>query len=127
MRHGALPAVMDAPMTSSLVFPAGISCPVTCSSGWVLFHEATTCLPQVTSWALLEYQIFIGPRDVNASGPGPPPVAQPEITSAPAARIVVPTTVRLRTDIHRSPSSRLDGPDDSTLSGWTGWEKVLTL
>jgi hypothetical protein len=33
-RHGALPAVMEAPITDSESLPVGISCPVTFSVGW---------------------------------------------------------------------------------------------
>ena len=59
-----MPAVIAAPMTSSEVLPAGISCPVTFWSGCAVFHAATICLPQATSCGLLEYQILIGPRAV---------------------------------------------------------------
>src|ERR1700748_2468517 len=60
-RHGALPAVMAAPMTSSELLPVGISWPLTCSFGCALFHAATIALPQATSSWLLEYQTLMGP------------------------------------------------------------------
>ena len=76
IRHGALPAVIDAPMTSSEVLPAGISCPVTFSFGCAAFHFATAALPQATSSLLFEYQILIGPvaaAALSASSEPPPP------------------------------------------------------
>src|ERR1700712_5308014 len=91
MRHGSVPAVMAAPMTSSEDFPAGICCAVTNWSGFALFHESTTCVPQVTSWALFEYQMVIAPLAVAASellAESEPP--QAVSTSAPA------TTAALR-------------------------------
>src|ERR1700730_16986787 len=61
MRQGVVPAVMAAPITSSELLPAGICSPVTCSLGWLWFHPVTTAWPQLTSWALFEYQIVIAP------------------------------------------------------------------
>src|SRR5665648_1138206 len=74
MRHGALPATMAAPMTSSEDLPAGICSALTFWSGFAVFQAATTCSPQATSCSLLEYQILIGPTAVSAS---PPPVLPP--------------------------------------------------
>ena len=60
-RHGALPAVIAAPMTSSEVLPAGISWAVTFSSGCAAFHSLTIAFPQAISSGLLESQTLIGP------------------------------------------------------------------
>src|SRR6476469_4490677 len=75
---------MAAPMTSSEDLPAGISCAVTVSLGLAAFQAATTCLPQAISWALLEYQMVIGPLAVAASLLVPPPEPQAVSTRAPA-------------------------------------------
>src|SRR5665647_2595210 len=82
MRHGALPATMAAPMTSSEDLPAGICSAVTFWSGFAVFQAATTCSPQATSCSLLEYQILIGPTAVRAS-PHPvlPPLHPPHAAS----------------------------------------------
>src|SRR5674476_1671757 len=69
MRHGAFPAVMAAPMTSSDVLPAGISCAVTSSLGWAVFHAFTMALPQVISSGLLDSQTLTGPCAVSAEPP----------------------------------------------------------
>src|SRR5690348_8681929 len=77
-RHGALPAVMAAPMTSSEDLPAGISWAVTFSFGCAWFQDATIALPQASSSGLLESQILIGPlvsRSPDALPPPPPPQA----------------------------------------------------
>ena len=60
-RHGALPAVIAAPMTSSEVLPAGISWAVTFSLGFFAFQAATIALPQASSSGLLDSQILIAP------------------------------------------------------------------
>jgi len=73
-RQGVLPAVIEAPMTSSELLPAGISSALTCPLGWEPFQAATTCLPHFTSSALLEYQILMGPlADVALEALVPPP------------------------------------------------------
>ena len=76
-RHGALPAVIAAPMTSSEVLPAGISWAVTFSLGCAAFQAATIALPQASSSGLFDSQILIGPVDAPASPtpPEPPPQA----------------------------------------------------
>ena len=48
-------------MTSSDDSAAGICCPVTFWDGYWWFQAATSCSPQEISWALLEYQMLIGP------------------------------------------------------------------
>src|SRR4051812_37223240 len=99
IRHGAFPAVIAAPITSSELFPVGISCAVTFSSACPAFHAATICLPQTTSSALFEYQIVIGPRAFAAASapPEPPPplphaAIEPARTTAssPACNFMVP-------------------------------------
>src|SRR5215468_3281790 len=86
-RHGVLPAVIDAPMTSSEVLPAGISWPVTFWSACDAFQAATTDLPHFTSSGLFEYQILIGPVAAAASlAFEPPPPPQPAATVAPTSR-----------------------------------------
>src|SRR4051812_16852914 len=72
-RHGALPAVMAAPITSSELLPVGISWPVTFSPGCAWFQAATTDLPQATSSWLFEYQTLIGPRAAASSFDDVPP------------------------------------------------------
>src|ERR1700741_5237865 len=76
-RHGAVPAVIDAPIASSAVLPAGISWAVTFSSGCASFHAATISLPHATSSVLLEYQMVIGPflPADSAASPPPPPLS----------------------------------------------------
>ena len=123
-----LPAVIDAPITSSELVPAGISSPVTCSFGWSLFHASTTALPQVTSSALFEYQILIGPVGPAAAAalplaaasrsprrsalysPRSPLAAAPAARRATAARGVLPPpllhAVRIRTRAVQMPPSR---------------------
>src|SRR5665647_3614366 len=92
MRHGALPATMAAPMTSSEDLPAGICSAVTFWSGFAVFQAATTCSPQATSCSLLEYQILIGPTAVSASPPPvlppllPPHAASVKVMARPTAR-----------------------------------------
>jgi hypothetical protein len=66
---------MAAPMTSSLLLPAGISCPLICSSGFSAFHASTICLPQATSNSLFEYQMVMSPRPSADPPPPPPPQA----------------------------------------------------
>src|SRR5450759_4691666 len=89
MRHGAFPAVMAAPMTSSDVLPAGISCAVTSSLGWAVFHAFTMALPQVISSGLLDSQTLTGPCAVSAE----PPVAvvppePPHAAVVPIAKVM---------------------------------------
>src|SRR5674476_1154263 len=92
MRHGALPATMAAPMTSSEDLPAGICSAVTFWSGFAVFQAATACSPQATSCSLLEYQILIGPTAVSASPPPvlpplpPPHAASVKVMARPTAR-----------------------------------------
>src|ERR1022692_2602698 len=87
-------------MTSSEDWPEGICCPETCWPGWLLFQDATTCSPQATSWALLEYQMVIRPRApvaVVAETPAPPPhAATPRVNVRTAA-------IRVRDVITTSP------------------------
>src|SRR6478736_7496472 len=84
-RHGALPAVMAAPMTSSLDLPAGISCALIFSLGWSAFHASTICLPQLISASLFEYQIVMSPWLSTPWPALPPPPAQALRVRAPAA------------------------------------------
>src|SRR3954453_63551 len=75
-RQGALPAVMAAPMTSSELLPAGISCAVTFSLGFFAFQSATIALPQASSSGLFDSQILIGPfvaRSLDDEPLSPPP------------------------------------------------------
>src|SRR3954452_12746208 len=81
-RHGALPAVMAAPMTSSELLQAGISCAVTFSLGFFASQPATMASPQLRSWGLCENQILIGPctarsRDGEHEPPLPPHAVTP--------------------------------------------------
>src|SRR4051794_18788432 len=85
-RHGVLPAVIEAPMTSSEVLPAGISRPVTFWSACAAFQEATTALPHFPSSGLFEYQIWIGPVAASSDAEPPPPPPQPAATAAAATR-----------------------------------------
>src|SRR4051794_20601392 len=71
-RHGALPAVIAAPITSSELLPVGISWPVTFSFGCAWFQAVIIVLAQATSSWLLEYQTLIGPRAAAASFGEPP-------------------------------------------------------
>src|SRR5215468_5703491 len=89
-RHGVLPAVIEAPMTSSDVLPAGISRPVTFWSACCAFQAATTDLPHFTSSGLFEYQIWIGPVAAAAVSDLEPPPPPPQ----PAAATVAPATSR---------------------------------
>ena len=81
-RHGALPAVIAAPMTSSDDLPAGISWAVTFSSGWSAFQASTIFLPQAISSGLFDSQILMGPLALMASEPPPPPSSPPQAASA---------------------------------------------
>src|ERR1022692_246227 len=77
-------------MTSSDDAAAGICWPVTFSLGWSLFQAVTICSPQATSWALLEYQMLIGPCASAAllaetALPPPPQAAKPRVSVAAAA------------------------------------------
>ena len=84
-RQGALPAVIAAPMTSSEVLPAGISCAVTFSVGCAAFHSSTIALPQAISSGLFESQTLIGPFALAASlEPAEPP--PPHAGVRPSAR-----------------------------------------
>ena len=83
-----MPAVIAAPMTSSLVRPAGISWAVTCSSGCSAFQASTMAVPHSTSNALFESQMVMSPRDVVALLAPALPLA----TVAPQAAAVSPKT-----------------------------------
>src|SRR3954451_24019896 len=83
-RHGALPAVMAAPMTSSEVLPAGISWAVTFSFGCPEFHCLTIALPQAISSGLLDSHTLIGP--VEDSAPLEPPLPPQALAVIPSAR-----------------------------------------
>src|SRR6476619_2162090 len=88
-RHGALPAVIAAPMTSSEVLPAGISCAVTFSDGWAEFHSATIALPQAISSGLFDSHTLMGPDALCASlEPDPPPQAAVMPSASTAADTV---------------------------------------
>src|SRR3954447_22195541 len=88
-RHGALPAVMAAPMTSSEVLPAGISWAVTFSFGCAEFHCPTIALPQAISSGLFDSQTLIGPvADWASLEPPPPP---PQAAVMPRARTAAVT------------------------------------
>src|SRR5690349_13900548 len=78
-RQGALPAVIAAPMTSSEVLPAGISCAVTFWSGFLAFHSLTIALPQAISSGLFDSQTLIGPVALCAFSASPPPPPQPAV------------------------------------------------
>ena len=86
--------MIAAPMTSSDDLPAGISCAVTCSSACALFQALTTCLPQLISCAVLEYQMVIGPRAAAASLP-PPPLSEPQALTTSAAASTVAAKPRV--------------------------------
>src|SRR4051794_30012400 len=67
---------MAAPMPSSEVLPAGISCAVTFSCGCAEFHSWTIALPQAISSGLFDSHTLIGPVVLSASlEPDPPPHA----------------------------------------------------
>src|SRR3954451_3886840 len=75
-RHGALPAVIAAPMTSSEDLPAGISWAVTFSLGWAEVQSVTIALPQAISSGLFDSHTLIGPvADVALLSLEPPPQA----------------------------------------------------
>ena len=81
-------------MTSSEVFPAGISWAVTFSSGWSAFHALTICLPQAISSGLFDSQTLIGPVAAAASPEPPESPPQPAvIPSASMVRVAVTTFV----------------------------------
>src|SRR3954451_4781552 len=93
-RHGALPAVMAAPMTSSELLPAGISCAVTFSLGFFAFQSATMALPQASSSVLFESQILSGPftarsPDEEDEPPLPPHAVTPSASATRAAAVAV--------------------------------------
>src|SRR4030095_9266219 len=99
IRQGVFPAVIDAPMTSSELLPAGISSAVPCSSGWAWFQAATTALPHFTSSSLLEYQILIGPlawAALSADWPPPPPPPPPPPQPTRARPRVATTAIQSR-------------------------------
>src|SRR5215218_11001889 len=92
---------MAAPMTSSELLPAGISCAVTFSFGWAEFQSATIALPQASSSGLLDSQILIGPlvarSSEDAPPESPPPQAEaPRATARRAAAVTVRFTQGLR-------------------------------
>src|SRR5918995_7193421 len=78
---------MAAPMTSSELLPAGISCAVTFSFGWAEFQSATIALPQASSSGLFDSQILIGPFVARSSDDEPPPSSPPHAV-APRAMVV---------------------------------------
>src|SRR3954451_14945302 len=87
-RHGALPAVMAAPMTSSEDLPAGISWAVTFWLGFLAFQSVTIALPQARSSGLFDSQILIGTLTARSPPPPdeePPPLPPPQAV-APRAR-----------------------------------------
>src|SRR5665647_1656123 len=88
MRHGAFPAVMAAPMTSSDVLPAGISCAVTTSLGWAAFHAFTMAWPQVISSGLLDSQTLTGPCAVSAAPEAVEPPEPPHAAVVPNAKVM---------------------------------------
>src|SRR3954452_24329992 len=92
-RHGALPAVIAAPITSSEVLPAGISCADTFWSECASFHSFTIALPQAISSGLLESQTLIGPVELSAL-PESPPLPQAAVT--PRARTASEVVTRWR-------------------------------
>src|SRR5665811_1328204 len=76
-------------MTSSDVFPAGISWAVTSSLGCAAFHAFTMSLPQATSSVLLDSQTLIGPRAACAAEPpeAPEPPEPPQAAVVAIARV----------------------------------------
>src|SRR5580700_3020503 len=98
---------MAAPITSSDDWADGICCPDTFSVGWVLFQEATICSPQATSWALLEYQMVMGPWAVVFEvAPLPPQAAIPRVRARAPATILRDVIVVPSSDHGRSSSRR---------------------
>ncbi len=89
-----MPAVIAAPMVSSLESPAGISCALICSSGWSAFHASTICLPHSISASLFEYQIVMSPR--LSLPPSSPPALQAESARRPIAPSAVVVMMRRR-------------------------------
>ena len=75
--------MIAAPITSSLVRPAGISWAVTSSSGCSAFHASTIALPHSSSKVLFESQIVIGPRD--SSAPAGAAATEAPVPKAPQA------------------------------------------
>src|SRR3954454_17202586 len=94
-RHGALPAVMAAPMTSSELLPAGISWAVTFSLGFFAFQSATMALPQASSSGLLDSQILIGPLTARSPDDDEPELPPPQ-AAAPSASAMTAAAVALR-------------------------------
>ena len=91
-RHGALPAVIAAPMTSSEDFPAGISWAVISSSGCSSFQAATISSPQAISSGLFDSQILMGP--VSLVEPEPPsPSSLPQAATLRASTRLSPKVV----------------------------------
>src|SRR5262245_24270049 len=82
IRQGAVPAVIAAPITSSEVSPAGISCAVTNWPGCAAFHSFTIALPQAISSGLLDIHTLMGPVAV---------VAPEESLEPPPHAAVIPT------------------------------------
>src|ERR1035437_5361722 len=89
MRHGAFPAVMAAPMTSSDVLPAGISCAVTRSLGWGVFHAFTRACLEVGSSGLLDGQTLPGPCAVSAAPEAVEPPEPPHAAVVPNAKVMM--------------------------------------
>src|SRR3954470_6116298 len=106
-RHGALPAVMAAPITSSEVLPAGISWAVTFSFGCAEFHWATIALPQAISSGLFDSHTLMGPvEDCASPEPEPPP---------PQAAVIPRASTAAETDRILD----LMGDAPFVRSGWT--------
>src|SRR4051794_35837456 len=82
---------MAAPMTSSDVLPAGISCAVTCWSGVCAFQSLTICLPQAISSGLLDSHTLIGP--VDEVEPELPPELPPPHAAVIASRSALTVAV----------------------------------
>lgn len=108
-RHGALPAVIAAPITSSDDLPAGMACAVTCWSACWAFQAWTTFWAQAISCWLVEVQTVIGPVFSSAVVPPDPPdphAASGSITAEAAAT----ATARVRRLIALSPHPGRNGP-----------------
>src|SRR5215203_6135930 len=86
---------MAAPMTSSELLPAGISCAVTFSFGWAEFQSATIALPQASSSGLFDSQILIGPLTARSSDEEPP-LSPPPQADAPRASVISAAAVTVR-------------------------------
>src|SRR3954453_4481851 len=96
-RQGAVPAVIEAPIASSAVLPAGISCAVIFSSGCAAFHLRTMSLPHATSSVLLEYQMVIGPcLPADSAASSLPPLSTLHATAVRVSGRAASSAVRVR-------------------------------